>query len=286
MDCSMNSHNAGHAAGGAGLIPKAIVGLVSVGVVVATAQLVIGDDGSPRVANRIDRTSGEAAHKLAPAIKIARASQAALEDVKDYEAIFTKRELVGRSTIRQTMRIKLRRKPFSVYLRFGEPHDGREVIYVEGRNNGKMLAHDTGVKAIAGTVALDPHGSRAMEESRYPITMIGITNMLAKVVEQWESELKYDGVDVKYFPNAKIGDMECKVIQSSHAQPRDGVRFHMTRLYLDRDTNLPVRVEQYGFPTRPGAKPMLIEEYTYANLKANVGLTDRDFDIRNPAYGF
>lgn len=286
MHDSKNSRNAGPATAGTGLIPKMIVSLVSVGVVAATAQLVIGDDGPPRIANRVDRVDGEASHKLVPAIKIARSSQAALEDVKDYEAVFTKQELVGRTTVRHTMRIKLRDKPFSVYLRYGAPHDGREVIYMEGRNNGKLLAHDTGVKAIAGTVALDPRGSRAMEESRYPITMIGITNMLAKIIDQWESELKVEDVEVKYYPNAKIGDMDCKVIQSSHPKPQDGVRFHMTRLYLDRATNLPVRVEQYAFPTRTGTKPALVEEYTYANLKTNLGLTDRDFDIRNPEYGF
>ena len=40
----------------------------------------------------------------------------------------------------------------------------------------------------------------------------------------------------------------------------------MTRLYIDRNTNLPVRVEQYGFPKKPGQERPLIEEYTWTEL--------------------
>jgi len=36
----------------------------------------------------------------------------------------------------------------------------------------------------------------------------------------------------------------------------------------------------------PGAAPELVEEYTYLDLRTDVGLTDRDFDPRNAAYSF
>jgi hypothetical protein len=45
-----------------------------------------------------------------------------------------------------------------------------------------------------------------------------------------------------------------------------------------------VRYESYDWPRTPGGQPELIEEYTYLNLKFNVGLTDADFDRGNPAY--
>ncbi|MCP3695353.1 MAG: DUF1571 domain-containing protein, partial [Planctomycetaceae bacterium] len=35
-----------------------------------------------------------------------------------------------------------------------------------------------------------------------------------------------------------------------------------------------------------GAKPEVVEEYTYLNLKINVGLTEEDFDTKNPKYNF
>jgi hypothetical protein len=49
---------------------------------------------------------------------------------------------------------------------------------------------------------------------------------------------------------------------------------------------LPIRFEAYDWPKHKGAEPELAEEYTYSNLKLNVGLSDRDFDVANGAYSF
>ena len=225
-------------------------------------------------------------HPLAPALEIARESQRAVEKVKDFEAAFSKRDVVNGEVFADTMRVKFRTEPFSVYLRFAEPHEGREVIYVKGRNGNKILVHETGLASLAGTLAFDPLSPQAMSESRHPITNMGLAGLVDGVIRQWEEETKYGEIEVKYYPNAKLRDMECKVIESSHPQPRRQFKFQMTRLYIDKATNLPVRVEQYGFPSAPGQKPLLLEEYTYWNIRTNLGLTDRDFDPQNPQYGF
>jgi hypothetical protein len=60
----------------------------------------------------------------------------------------------------------------------------------------------------------------------------------------------------------------------------------MTRLYIDNATRLPIRVQQYGFPKKSGGQPPLIEQYTYSNLKTNLGLSSKDFDHKNPGYGY
>ena len=62
--------------------------------------------------------------------------------------------------------------------------------------------------------------------------------------------------------------------------------FHLARIYVDQQYNLPIRYEAYDWPKEPGAEPQLIEEYTYLDLKLNNGFTDADFDIRNPNYQF
>lgn len=227
-----------------------------------------------------------AQHPLAPALEIARASQEAADKVDDFEATFSKREFVGNRMIPSTMNIKFRAKPFSVYLRFGGQNEGREVLYVEGKNNGNLLAHETGIAGLIGTVALQPNSPRALSEGRHPITRIGLSNMVGGIVKQWEFESQYGECDVQQYPKAKLGTMECLVLEASHPVPRKQFKFHKTRLYIDRGTNLPVRVENYGFPTQQGGQPPLIEEYTYTNIRTNIGLTDVDFDPRNPKYGF
>uniref|UniRef100_A0A7C4QQG6 DUF1571 domain-containing protein n=1 Tax=Schlesneria paludicola TaxID=360056 RepID=A0A7C4QQG6_9PLAN len=225
-------------------------------------------------------------HPLAPALEQAYKAREALAAIKDYECLFEKRERFGARLVVSKMTLKLREDPFSVYLFFHDPHQGREVIYVEGRNSGMLLAHETGIKAIAGTVSRDPDSSDAMKDNRYPVTMIGMRKMLDRVIAQWEHEARYAETEVQYYPNARLGDLELKAIESKHPQPRKQFKFHMTRLYLHKQSQLPVRVEQYDFPKKQGDSPPLAEEYTYLKLRTNIGLTDHDFDIKNPNYSF
>ena len=80
--------------------------------------------------------------------------------------------------------------------------------------------------------------------------------------------------------------MERLGLQVVHPVPRKEFRFHLARIYVDRELNLPIRYESYGWPQRQGEKPPLLEEYTYLNLKLNNGFTDRDFDKSNASYNF
>lgn len=233
-------------------------------------------------------SAADAEHPLDPAIRLAMKSYDTTSKVKDFEGIFIKREKVGRRMQpTQTMKIKFRENPLSVYLNFQKPHAGREVIYFQGRNGNQILAHETGIKGLVGTISLQPNSPQAMDESRYPITTIGIRKMLFQILKQWKEERQINaGVNVKYFPDAKLGNMQCKVLETSYSQKQPGLRFQMTRLYIDKATNLPVRVEQYDWPTRRNSKPELVEEYTYTNIRTNAGLNDADFDPKNPAYNF
>jgi hypothetical protein len=225
-------------------------------------------------------------HPLAPALEHAYAARKALTQVKDYEAKFFKRERIGGRLISAEMGIRFRTKPFSVYLRYVAPNAGREVLYVDGMNNGKLLAREaSGLASLVGTVSVLPTSSDAMAENRHPITLIGIEHLLERVIAQWEVESQYGEIDVKYRPS-KLGGADCKVLESSHPRPRRQFKFHMTRLWIDEKQGLPVRVEQFDFPAAGESEPQLVEEYTYTNLKLNIGLGDRDFDPRNPNYSF
>ena len=68
--------------------------------------------------------------------------------------------------------------------------------------------------------------------------------------------------------------------------PRRNFIFHLARIFIDDELNIPIRYEAYGWPSRTGDLPVLEEEYTYLDVKLNNGFTDDDFDIRNPNYGF
>jgi hypothetical protein len=272
------------------LFPAGGVAAPLPGLVLAAVLMTAGTAaGQSTPARAVATTSSAHApeHPLRPAIQIAQASLHALQNVRDYECRFLKRERINGELQTQVMFLRLREEPFSVYLRFGEPHPGREVLYVAGRNNGQMLAHEgSGVKAIFGTVSLPLDAPEVRAENRHPLTEIGLRKLLELLIEQWEAETQFGEIDVQYYPDARLGEIACRVVEASHPYPRRQFRSHMTRLYLDARTNLPVRVENYGWPERSGAEPVLIEEYTYLELRPNVPLDDRHFDRHCPEYNF
>jgi hypothetical protein len=226
-------------------------------------------------------------HPLAPALKLARASRKSMDSVRDYHCLFIKREHLNGSIITQTMEMKFREEPFSVYLKFQDPNPGREILFVKGQNENKLLAHEgSGLKSLVGTVPLAIDAPQVRAENRHPITQIGMRNLIDKVIAQWEFEGQYGEATVQYFPEAKIGGVSCPAIECMHPQPRRQFPFHLSRLYIDAQSNLPVRIENYAFPAAPGQEPPLVEEYTYVKVRTNVGLTNNDFSDRNSAYGF
>jgi hypothetical protein len=257
---------------------------------------VAGDE--PKVANRIPSNNanvadGTANHPLLPIIQLARTSRDAVLAAKDYEAIFTKQELVGRNLFYGRMVIKLRQEPFSVYLRFIDQNKGREVMYSGPRYQYKMMAHEAPgtFSSMVGTISLEPNSARAMQEGRHPITQIGMAKMMETLVLGWESELKWNDPDdpkVYYYPNAKLNDgkIQCKACITRHETPKHAYKFYETRVFFEKNSNFPIRLEEWGAPDRAHPDGYLIEQYIYTNIRTNVGLTDNDFDTRNPQYHF
>ena len=183
--------------------------------------------------------------------------------------------------------MKVRTNPTSVYLKFHQPAQGREAIYIAGRHGGKVLAHDVGLnKFLAGTLQLEPTSARAMEECRHPITEAGIGPLLDTLAKRWASELTADESQIVFQPDMLVGKDRCSMIESTHPRQGPGFLHHKVRVFIDDSLGLPVRFEAYDWPKASQREPELTEEYTYGELKLNVGLTGHDFDVANSAYAF
>ncbi len=229
-------------------------------------------------------------HPLMPALRWAYAGIEEIRGLEDYSCNFVKHERVGGDLLdHEHMFMKVRHRPFSVYMYFLSPPAvrGQEVIFVEGQNDGKMWAHTIGVRdRLVGTVSLSPTGPLAMKGNRYPITEAGILTLVTRLIEIGERDAKFGECDVQFFPDAKVNGRRCTCIQVVHPVPRRNFLFHLARIYVDDELNMPIRYEAFDWPEKQGGKPVLTEEYTYLNFKANNGFTDADFDIRNPSYNF
>ena len=228
-------------------------------------------------------------HPLMPALRWANSGQREMEQLSDYSATMVKRERInGKLGEHQFMFVKVRHNPFSVYMRFLAPKKlkGQEVIYVEGMNSGKMSAHGTGMLKVFGTQQLEPTSLIAMRGNRYPITELGVLNLVTRLVEIGERDTQYGECEVKFYPGAKIEDRVCTCIEVMHPVPRRNFLFHIARIYIDDELNIPIRYEAYDWPEKEGGEPVRTEEYTYLKLKLNNGFTDADFDVCNPNYQF
>ena len=229
-------------------------------------------------------------HPLMPVLRWAYSGLGNVEKIHDYSATLAKRERIGGKLLDyEYMFVKIRQKPFSVYMYFLGPADlkGQEVIYCEGQNNGNMLAHGVGLKnTMFGTVPLKPDGPIAMRNERYPLTELGILNMTKRLVEVGEQDKKYGECEVKFYEGAKINGRVCTCIEVIHPVPRRNFLFHLARVFVDKELDLPIRYESFDWPKEVGGAPQLMEEYTYLKLKLNNGFTDADFDTKNPKYKF
>ncbi len=230
-------------------------------------------------------------HPLDAAIE--RAEQIAKhlrEDVKDYTCVIVKQERIdGKLHDEEFMAAKIRPDPLSVYLKFLKPGDlkGREVLYVEGANDGKLAAHEgSGFRSLLPVIWLKPTDPLAMNGQRYPITTIGMSKLTGRLIEVAKHDRQFGEVEVHFYKNAKVNGRVCSVIEVIHPVPRQSFLFHKAVIYIDDELNLPIRYEAYSWPKNPGDKPPLDESYTYLNVKLNVGLTDADFDVKNPKYHF
>ena len=224
----------------------------------------------------------------AKAIRMIGECKAKLASVQDYTCTFHKRERInGRLTTPHVMAFKSRLAPKSFYFKFQHPKTGREAIFVAGRNRDKVVAHDVGLgKFLAGTLHLDPLGSMAMEDNRHPITEAGLGNLIENVNRRWNAELKPEESLLKFHPSMQVGTRVCTMIESVHPAKSPNYLFHMVRIYIDHEHGLPIRFEAYDWPKSKGTAPELMEEYTYMDLRLNVGLTDMDFDPANSGYAY
>lgn len=232
----------------------------------------------------------QTASPLAADIEDGKARLAAMEkEIQDYSCTFFKRERVdGKLLDYETMFVKVRHKPFSVHMNFLAPNSkkGQQVVYVEGQNGGNLLAQPVGIAGKLGPFSLPPTGYLAMQGQRYPITEFGFVNLTRRLIEVGSLDMQHpaDNTVVKHYDDVKVkggngGQRICRLTEVIHPQMRPGLRYHVARIYIDKERNIPIRFESYLWPTTPGGKPELLEEYTYLDVKLNNGFTDSDFQI-------
>jgi outer membrane lipoprotein-sorting protein len=210
-----------------------------------------------------------------------REAESILAQVESYTAIFHKQERVkGWLKTKEMVHLKFK-KPFKVYMKWIEdPGKGREILYIDGWNNNRILLRDPGFMGVV-IMNLRPQGPIAMKGSRHPITEVGLGHLVKMFRDNirrglWSGELECR--------RGKEGRVYGRRIQSLELifpkESRNGYYCYRSVVSLDIEKRVPIRVQVFDWEDR------LIEDYGYEDLTLNAGLSDAEFDPKNPEYRF
>ncbi|GAB5406979.1 MAG: DUF1571 domain-containing protein [Aureliella sp.] len=243
----------------------------------------------------VDAETG--AHALDPLLEMARELLVSFNaNVRDYSATMVKRErIAGVLGAESKIELKIRCRDsekdppvsLAVYMQFLEPRSsaGREVIWGEDLHEGKIVTHEGGFKNWK-TLHLDPDGMLAMLGNKYSITQVGLRRLIEKLVEKGTEDREVGPCVVNTITGQHVGDRACTLYQIVHPEKDERFDFHIAQIFVDDELSIPLRYAAYLWPDSEGGDPPLEEEYTYLNVKLNIGLTDKDFDPENEEYKY
>jgi hypothetical protein len=171
------------------------------------------------------------------------------------------------------------RKPQSYYLKWTEgSQEGMECIFSKGKYNDKDVVHLAGILKFI-TLRLDPEGSLAKRGRRHSIIEADIGYIIRTIRTNYEkAKIAHEGV---FSITAGDSTMSFGILVITAEFP-EGKDYYSQRIIIQHDTvlGIPVKFSVIGWEGE------LIEEYSFSNIVMNSGLTDKDFDIDNPSYGY
>lgn len=233
---------------------------------------------------------------LARKVELLEKGIAFLTSTPDYTAQFMKRELVNGVVLQeQNMAIKVRHQPFSVYLKWADFDVGREVLYVEGVNDGKMLVHAGGWKAKLPAILMAPDSSLAMQEARYPVTHAGLLSLAKTIVGYNREDLKSKNyARCQQQEDQMIGDRACYCFVLEYRNRESSPEYRKSMTMIDKEWGVPLYIKNHGWPnenenvmpTDELDEATLIEHYAYSEVKFRSSLAALDFEDTNADYRF
>jgi len=208
--------------------------------------------------------------------------EAAYARVTDYTARFTRQERLS-VTLRPREEALLKfQRPGRIYLRWiAGPPKGREILFVKGRDDGRILVHEPGVLSGFFTLVMAPDSPRVLQQSRHPVTDVGLGRLVELLVSNTRRALRRG--ELRLLDRGVTEESGRRQRQLEGVLPRDpgkGYYCYRALLSIDLEWGLPVAATIFDWEDR------MVESYAYRELRLNPGLKHIDFDPANPEYSF
>jgi hypothetical protein len=218
-----------------------------------------------------------------------------LGDVDNYTCTFDKQERIeGDLSNLQQQFIKIRHQPFSVYFKVEKGDVGREILYPISPEDGRMIVKLPDFGGRIPALKLNPNSSRAMAESRYPITMAGIKELTKMTLEVRQHDLKLGNqIHTVLRDDRTFDSRPVYAYEMTYASPKANKTYRKCVLYIDKQLMVPVYVKNHTWADAVKGSDLnnlddttLIEYYSFRGIKLNAGLHTMDFDPANKDYPF
>lgn len=244
-------------------------------------------------ANRVDGASpgqnsaeDENANQQQPAglehfHKLLQEARTATSQVDRYKATLEKQvRLNGELCDPETIDIKVRHRPFAVYMKWQS--DGKEALYAEGENNGKLVARPTrGLAALKGVWELQPDAPKAMVGCRYPVTEIGLEKMIERVCAYYFEEYQNEIASCDVHQEERDG-RQVHIVELTFPS-KDESQYSICKYYFDAESKLLYGLElcEWNYEGEPAG---IAEKFVYRDIDAEQIPDDNEFRVDHPKY--
>jgi hypothetical protein len=197
-------------------------------------------------------------------------------EVRGYTCTLIKHERIhGKVLPREVIACSFREKPFSVLMDWREGVGlAKKTLYVEGENDGKLLAMPAGWRRIAGIQSRDVKSADAMKTSRFPITEFGLKKGAEAALTPWKMAKKRGDLKVVYGGVKRLPELNKRpcweMKRVNYPEPEDDGVTEAT-FYFDTENWL-----MTGSILR-GEDGKLIAEYYFKDVELNPDFGDDVF---------
>ena len=206
----------------------------------------------------------------------------AYDGIKDYTALFLKRERI-KGVLLPLETIELRfQAPFKVYMAWHEPHAGRVIVYVEGENDNKILVNPGGLLRFL-RLKLEPTSSLATQNTHHTILEVGLQKTIALLEHEYERGRREGQVTLTSQGYDEVVDRQAyHLTLVCHADKTAGYYAQQGEIWVDTVHFLPIRLSLYDWDHQ------LYAYYEYRSLRLNPGLGPEAFrlepalDVQSP----
>lgn len=207
-----------------------------------------------------------------------KAASGKVRSAKDFHCLLARVEVVeGELRPLEELDFSQRFEPHALKLEWvGKRFKGRQVIYVTGANDNKVLVRAGGWSGtltgwIKKTLRFELTSVMIKSQSRYTPDVAGYDRLVERLSEVYAEAGKAGRAWVKSSDPSENDGQRTRRFEVTLDPPLPDVDISKMIVTFDLDTSLPVRTILHDGGGR------MVEDYDWRNIKLDVGLIDADF---------